>query len=118
MAKKNFSMKAVLVLTTEENSIKAKELAKALLKNRVAACVSLNKAQSIYWWQGEMQLSDEVQLLIKTVDSKLDELMNHINNLHSYEVPEIIYWQASTNDAYGEWMESSFSPINHIAMEG
>lgn len=69
----------------------AKKLARGIVEARLAACVNvLPKAESFYWWQNEIQTSEEAVLLIKTTQSKLDLLVEHIRAEHSYELPEII----------------------------
>ena len=56
----------VLALTTEANAERAEQLALALLERRLVACVSIHAIQSHYRWEGALQCSDEVQLLMKT----------------------------------------------------
>ena len=69
----------------------ARKLAWGLVEKRLAACVNvLPKADSFHWWQNERQVTEESVLLIKTTQSKLDLLVEHIRAEHSYELPEII----------------------------
>ena len=56
----------VLALTTEANVESAKQLAEALLERHLVACVSVHPVQSFYRWEGALQASHEVQLLMKT----------------------------------------------------
>ena len=89
--------KLVLVVTTETNNTAANALALKILQQRLAVCVSLRDVQSQYWWDNELHKGDEVQLLIKTTKEKLQNLLNMINRLHTYEVPELLYWNVSVS---------------------
>ena len=99
-----------LVLTTEADQIKAGELAEQLIKRRLAACITLMPVQSIYRWQGEIERSEEVQLLIKTSSQGLEELLAALEALHSYDTPEILHMAVQAGDAYGAWALGALSP--------
>jgi len=45
---------------------KAKRIADVLIRERIAACVSIyGLIKSIYWWRGNVEKSEEYLLLIK-----------------------------------------------------
>jgi len=44
----------------------------------------------VFRWQGELETSEEIMLLIKTVRPRYEELESAILSLHPYELPEII----------------------------
>jgi periplasmic divalent cation tolerance protein len=94
----------LLALTTEATPALAAALAEALLARRLAACVALSPVRSLYRWQGELQRSEEVQLLIKSDPSLLEELAAAVHQLHSYSTPEWIHWQAGCSPGYGNWL--------------
>ena len=95
----------VIVLTTEVNTTIADSLAKELLNRKLAACVNLREIKSYFSWEGKLEQVYEAQLLIKTTKSKLQSLLKMIKHLHSYQNPELIYWNASGSDAYIEWIK-------------
>jgi periplasmic divalent cation tolerance protein len=97
----------LLALTTEASQALAEALAEALLARGLAACVVLSPVRSLYRWQGELQRSAEVQLLIKSDPSLLEELAAVVHELHSYSTPEWIHWQAGCSPAYGSWLAGS-----------
>jgi periplasmic divalent cation tolerance protein len=101
------SMPLLLVLTTEADDERAGALARELLLRRLAACVALQPVRSLYFWQGNLQQSEEVQLLIKTHPAQLAELEEAVRSLHSYTTPEWIVWPAQADAAYGAWLEGS-----------
>jgi periplasmic divalent cation tolerance protein len=92
-----------LVLTTEADRGRAERLAVALLERRLAVCVSLLPVRSHYRWQGRLEADEEVQLLIKTDPDRLESLHAAVLELHSYDTPEWIHWQAATAGGYAEW---------------
>ena len=98
-------MKFVVVLTTEKDVNLATKLARNLLKSKLAACISLNKTHSLFWWNDEIVECDEVQLIIKTTQSRIEALKEEIISLHSYDNPEILHWSLSAGKFYSEWIE-------------
>ena len=94
-----------VVITTEADENIAKNLAKEILGRRFAACVSLTEINSYFWWEEKTEQNNEVQLLIKTTKNKLDNLLELINKLHSYQTPELLYWKVTANNPYIEWAE-------------
>ena len=109
MNKKRTSDELFLALTTEANQSLAETLAQKLLQRRLAVCITLQKVQSHYWWQDELQKEEEVQLLIKTTEDQLEMLNYAIEELHSYETPEWIYWSAVSGASYGAWVKGVMS---------
>lgn len=96
-------------MVTAPNMNCARKLAAALLKERQAACVNLvPKVESHYWWQGTLESSSEVLVLIKTAMSKLDQLEKTVREYHPYDTPEIIAIKLDQGNArYLEWIAAS-----------
>ena len=82
----------VIVLITAPSTETGKEIARALLNARLAACVNILPAvNSMYVWEGDIYDEDEVLLIVKTRAELLDEgLIPAVQKLHPYKVPEII----------------------------
>jgi len=97
----------LLALTTEADAEKAEALAEALLEQGLAACVALTPLRSLYRWQGQLERSQEVQLLIKTSPERLEALEAAVHALHSYDTPEWLSWPASSSEGYGAWVAAS-----------
>ena len=69
----------------------AERIARALVEQRLAACVQIvGPVQSIYRWQGAVERVEEWLCLIKTSRAQYAALESAIRDLHSYECPEII----------------------------
>ncbi len=81
----------LLVLSTVGSEAEAQRIAQALVDRRLAACVNIvPKIQSVYRWEGKVENSEEVLLLIKTDKRHVDEARGVIRGLHSYSLPEFI----------------------------
>lgn len=81
----------MLVLTNLPDQGSAQRVAKLLIESRAAACVNiLAECASVYRWQGKIQSSSEVPLLIKTTHAAYPRLEAVIRAHHPYELPEII----------------------------
>ncbi len=85
-------------------------IASVLVEMKLAACVSIAPIQSVYRWQGNIERDREWQLTIKTDLALFPALETKIQELHSYEVPEILAIPiVAGSNAYLDWMsESSF----------
>jgi periplasmic divalent cation tolerance protein len=79
-----------VVLVTAPSKEEAEAIATALIQTKLAACVSLLPVHSLYTWQGKVHSEDEWQLLIKTDLAQFNILAARVQEMHSYEVPEII----------------------------
>ena len=99
----------ILALTTEADAERAEALAQQLLERRLAAYVALMPLTSLYRWQGAIERSREVQLLIKGRADRLAELEAAVHSLHSYDTPEWIHWPAAASAASASMMRASQS---------
>jgi len=85
------SSKLLVVMTSLPNSELAKELARVLVEQNLAACVQImGNVQSIYRWEDKICEEQEILLSAKTTESKWFEISTFIKNLHPYDVPEIL----------------------------
>lgn len=96
----------LLVLTTMPDEAGAVLIARSLVEEGLCACVNLlPPVRSIYWWQGSLQETNEVVLLIKTSSERYPALEAKITTLHPYELPEIIAVPIVAGlPAYLEWV--------------
>jgi periplasmic divalent cation tolerance protein len=81
---------AVVVYITAGSPEEAARLARALVEERLAACVNRVPVESVYRWQGRVEEAAEVLLIVKTRRDRLDALAAHVRALHSYAVPEMV----------------------------
>lgn len=80
-----------LIITTTNDRDEAKRIAELLVKKGAAACVSISSpVNSIYKWEGRIEVENEFMLFVKTVKQNYSIIETLIKENHSYEVPEII----------------------------
>ena len=83
--------KHLVVYITTPDMQTGEEIAGALIERKLAACVNLIPVQSIYRWEGEVTRDAEVLLVVKTrADLFEAQLVPAVEELHPYQVPEII----------------------------
>lgn len=96
----------VYIVTKDEDE--AKRIGKALVNERLAACVNLHPIESIFRWQGEVSQEKEVAVFAKTRAELVDELTKRVKELHSYEVPCIVALPMEKgNPDFLEWISQS-----------
>ena len=100
-------MKYYLFIVTVNRLEDGKKIAKILVENKVAACVNIiQNVISIYEWKGKMEEDGEYILLIKTTEEKSDLLIQKIQEIHSYENPEIIAFKIEKgSEKYLNWID-------------
>ena len=99
----------LILITTISNKKIAKNIAKSLVKKKLAACVSLKNIYSIYEWEGKIEEADEVEITIKSRPELKDDLINILKKLTSYDVPQIIYKKFNSEKKYINWLNKSIS---------
>lgn len=78
-------------MTNAPDQATAAALADSLVKQHLAACVNiLGPCSSVYHWQGTVETSTEIPLLIKTTRDRYDAVEQAITALHPYELPEVV----------------------------
>ncbi len=78
-------------MTTFPDLDGARQLAEHLITHHLAACVNILPVMtSVYCWQGKLEQGQEHQLLIKTEQHRTNEVQSAIEQVHPYELPEII----------------------------
>jgi periplasmic divalent cation tolerance protein len=100
---------AVLVLITTATRDEADRIARGLVEQRLAACVTIvPQARSFFWWENKLSEEEEVLLLMKTRRSHLRQLIVRVKALHSYSVPEIIALPiVEGSTSYLEWVDEA-----------
>ena len=105
------ALTARIVLSTAGSADEAARIARALVEERLAACVNIVAGvRSIYAWKDQVQDDQEWLLVIKTNLNRLGPLESRLTALHSYETPEfLVLVPESGSNAYLMWMDQSLS---------
>ena len=99
--------KVLLVITTEVNEKKAKNIAKLLLKKKLAACVSMKNINSIYKWEGDIEETREIEMVIKSKPELKYDLILFLQKKLSYDVPQILHKIFKSELKYYDWLNKN-----------
>ena len=98
----------IVVLSTCGSEEEATRIARRVLEQRLAACVSLiPQIRSFCWWHDKIENSTEYLLLIKTTRPLFEKVRVLLESSHSYELPEVLALpviEGSPN--YLNWIEN------------
>ncbi len=99
----------IIVLMTASSEDEAERISKALVDERLAACVNIVPAiRSLFFWEGKTQDAREALLVCKSRQPLLEKLVSRVKSLHSYAVPEVLALPiiAGSRD-YLDWLRES-----------
>ena len=98
-------MEIKIIITTTDSQIIADQISKELVKNNLSPCVQIiNNVSSTYKWDSEIIRESEFLLFIKTTINNVDKCKKNIEEIHNYEIPEIICLKSDIiNDKYKNW---------------
>ncbi len=104
----------ILAISTCGSAEEARKIAQAVTEECLAACVNIVPGiTSVYRWKGEVEEAQEFLLIIKTRTRLVPDLQQRLQELHSYEVPELITVPVTGGlPAYLAWIgeETSATP--------
>jgi periplasmic divalent cation tolerance protein len=98
----------VLAITTVPDAEAGARIGRALVEERIAACVTrVPEVVSIYRFEGSVHEDPESLLLIKTTRARVPDLERRLAELHPYQVPELLIVDPSAVGApYADWVRS------------
>ena len=100
-----------VVLVTAPDQACAERLARTLVEEKLAACVSVVPGvRSFYRWEGAVQDDAELLLVAKTRSEQGPALAARVKELHPYDLPEVLELPAvGGSEPYLDWvrLESS-----------
>ncbi|MDO8870246.1 MAG: divalent-cation tolerance protein CutA [Methanobacteriaceae archaeon] len=106
-------MFALIYITTsseDESSL----IGEKLVSERLVGCANIiSDIKSFYWWQGNIENDQESILLVKSLVSKVDDIIKRVKELHSYENPAIIALPIiNGSQDYLTWLEEEIETEN------
>ena len=98
-----------IILITAPDLKTARALAQAAITARLIACANLiPKVESLYRWQGKIESSSEVLLLLKARKSRLKALEQLVVKMHPYDTPEFLALPINAGSAkYLTWLAAN-----------
>jgi len=107
----------IIVLVTCGSAKEARRIARALVEQKLAACVNILEVpvHSIYRWKWKVESAKELLLIIKSSRKRFRALQAAIKRMHSYDVPEIIALPIERGSrVYLAWLTESIRP-SHLS---
>ena len=109
----NISQKLIIGWVSFPERALAKTVATLLVKHKFAACVKIiDGVESIYEWENKIQEANEYYLMIKTSDSKINEINNLLKSSHPHQTYEFIYTNIDGgNENYLNWIKTTIHDL-------
>ncbi|MBN2106228.1 MAG: divalent-cation tolerance protein CutA [Deltaproteobacteria bacterium] len=95
-----------VVLMTAASRDEAEKIANFLVEERLAACAQIiAPIQSIYWWEDKICREEEIFFMAKTTRSVFPRLVEAVQRMHSYQVPQLVFVPIADGSAnYMGWL--------------
>jgi periplasmic divalent cation tolerance protein len=105
-----------VIFATTGSEEQAVTIARALVAERLAACVNIvGPIRSIYRWRDGIEDDREYLLIIKTRATLYIKVETRIRELHSYELPEVLSVTADRGSPpYLKWLLASTGPVRTL----
>lgn len=100
-------MEITIVYTPCKNSEEAATIGKALIKEKLVACINVFPVISCYFWNDKITDDNEMVLLCKLLPENEPKVRKKIEKLHSYDVPAVLSWNVNINKEYYEWIKKN-----------
>jgi len=97
----------IIVYITCGNKEEAEKIGQAIVEEKLAACVNYFPINSIYHWKGKIEKGQEYVLICKTAREKFTKIKNKVKQMHSYELPVIVFWKIRAEKEVLDWIDNS-----------
>ena len=95
------------MIATESSKTNAVRIAKLLIKQKLAACVSIKQIFSVYEWDDDIKETNEFEIIIKTKPEFKDDLIDFLHKTSTYDIPQIIYKKYHAEIKYYDWLNKT-----------
>lgn len=100
--------KYIVVTTLSDNLNIIKNIQKGLLEKRLVSGCQISEVNSTYWWNNEINESNEYKLEVRTLEKLFSKIELIIKQNHNYELPEISYYEINGSKEILEWINEIF----------
>ena len=102
-------MTYIIVLMTTSNKKEAETIAHKLLEEQLIACANIvDCVSSLFYWKQKIERENETLVIMKSSEKLFKQLTQRIQELHSYEVPEILALPITAgSQSYLDWLKST-----------
>jgi periplasmic divalent cation tolerance protein len=108
-------MNCIQIYTTTPDRVTADSIINAIMDKQLASCIQVTgPVESTYRWKNKTEKSQELLLMIKTIQQNYKEIENIIHKIHPYELPEIFYFKINGGDInYLNWIKNESKGIKN-----
>lgn len=100
--------KYIVVTTLCDKEDIANNIINSLLEKKLVSGSQVSKVHSKYWWNNELEESDEFKLEFRTKESLFKDIENEIKKEHDYQVAEISYYEIkNASDEFKKWIDEN-----------
>jgi periplasmic divalent cation tolerance protein len=94
------------IYVTAGSMEEAVAIGRSAVEKRLAACANLLPGvRSIYQWEGAVEEAAEVVLILKTRPERVEQLVEMVREMHSYDCPCVVALPISAgNPDYLAWI--------------
>lgn len=105
-------MQVSSVYITTKTKAEAQLIGRALVEARLVACANVfENGHSIFWWGDEMMEVGECIIICKTRTELIDEVVEKVKSLHSYNTPCVTSWVIDGgNPSFLQWVVTETRP--------
>ena len=97
----------VFIYTTFKSAEEAKRMGRTIIERHLASCVNIDPVETIYEWKGQIVEDNEVALVVKTNESKVQDIEDIILESHLHDMPFVgVFDLRRINRNYKEWMST------------
>ena len=99
----------VFFYITAKNKSEAKKIATILVKKKLVACANIfNNIQSFFLWKNNVNNSNEVVIMGKTLQKNQPKVISEVKKIHSYDIPCFVFYKISSgNKEFLNWINKS-----------
>ncbi len=98
----------LVVKTTLPTRKAAEKMAGTLVRERLAACASVQPCKSFFSWKGRLRKETEFSLELRTKNSNYQKLEKRLLQLHPYSLPQVLAFEIrKASKGYSGWVEKA-----------
>jgi len=95
------------IFVTAGSEQEGAKIGRTLVEEGLVACANIvPHIRSVYRWKGQIREEGETLLIMKSREELFEKINHRIQELHSYEVPEVTAVRLAEGDpAYLQWIK-------------
>ncbi len=102
----------IIILVTTKDKQEAEDISQKLLNEHLIACANIvSPVTSFFYWLGKVDRVEECLIIMKSRADLFGQVAEHVQGLHSYEVPEVLALPiVEGSKAYLDWLSVVLKP--------